>query len=239
VTLGRLLGTIVSVTVSVNVIICTAPCVHAAPPVIVPDSSGGAIATDSTHGKEASPPRETRRIAFESDDLFPKRVCIGTFVGEQPDGEVRCYGTNDSLCSIEHYERGVLVGERIEYYPNGFVFSREAFDHGQAEAVSRRWYPNGQALSSTEFHDGIVDGRSVMFFNNGAPAIVATLVKGVYQGERRHFLPDGHLFAITQWRDGREVNRRTLLQPTQADVEAIQEMARWGAFQLKDFWESE
>ena len=89
---------------------------------------------------------------------------------------------------------------------------------------------------TAEFLDGQLTGKSVSYFRNGKRCLEWQNLNGVSHGKTNHYTPDGRLFGISQWVNGKQVDSKTLDDRVSlADVEAIKERNKFSGF-LKDHW---
>jgi hypothetical protein len=217
------------------------PAVNRAFPWLIDEA--GAILRNGPAGKQpvaaindASQP-ERFDVWMDEDDFFPRRRYVATRIAGQIEGEARCYAENGSLCAIEHLVHGVLEGLRTSYYPSGRKFMEMPFRNGEPDGNAICWFEDGTIAVSREYRTGVPHGRSAIYFQNGRPMVEADMVAGVFQGMRRHYFHNGELHALSEWKEGVEINRRELRQATWSDIQWI-ERAQLST-RLKDHWKGQ
>lgn len=161
---------------------------------------------------------------FEANDMFPPRKAVGTLLDGEPDGDVKYYSGDGKLIAVEPYRKGQRHGERVTYYPSGKVFSEEDFVADQMHGESKKYYPDGTLRSEFTWVKGKQHGKAVLYYPSGKKNIEATLEMGLYQGKRYHYTVDGTLMGVSLWEDGKEVDRQTLIEGRQRDVDATKEI---------------
>lgn len=66
------------------------------------------------------------------------------------------------------YEKGVLQGKSIYYYPNEVVQREVPFEKNRLEGTLLEYWPNGKIKSQIAYKRGMKDGESQGFFEEGA-----------------------------------------------------------------------
>ncbi len=65
------------------------------------------------------------------------------------------------------YREGLLNGERVLYYKNGLVRSRESYRDGYKEGPTYLYYDNGQLMSEVNYIRGKKSGERLLYGKNG------------------------------------------------------------------------
>jgi len=110
---------------------------------------------------------EMRRESYEKKDLRSglmhltgeKEAYTGVLVGYfNKDQGMKCTMT---------YREGLLDGERILYYKNGIIKSRETYAEGRKDGVTYHYYDTGQLMSKINYVAGKKNGEKVHYHKNG------------------------------------------------------------------------
>jgi hypothetical protein len=222
-----------------------APPAQVVSPVVAPAVSPiteGVAATEvivAVANKDISPALETTPFDkwLDPDQTYPRRRVMGVEVNGQIHGEVRSVDAKRRLISTEHYQQGVRVGLRVDYYPSGAKFADYTYDEaGLPQGVSRRWFENGEVAQEMHFKDSVAHGAMTMYYTNGRPSQIGTIVAGKAQGPRKHYLSDGRLYGVSTMKDGESVRDSVVLQISEQEAEEVGERARWSP-RLRSYWE--
>ncbi|MBX7066999.1 MAG: hypothetical protein K1X28_07195 [Parachlamydiales bacterium] len=108
------------------------------------------------------------------------------------------------------YEKGVLQGKSIYYYPNEQVQREAPFAKGKLEGNLIEYWPNGKMKSKTAYKRGLKEGESLGFFEEGGACWVEDhsddrLRQGSYfnkRGEQIAQIVDGSGYAARFEEDG-------------------------------------
>ena len=65
------------------------------------------------------------------------------------------------------YKEGLLHGERILYYKNGFIKARESYAGGRKDGATYHYYDTGQLMIKTDYFAGKKNGEKVYYHKNG------------------------------------------------------------------------
>ncbi len=69
--------------------------------------------------------------------------------------------------STAAYREGLLSGEKVLYYKNGLVRSRESYRDGYKEGPTYLYYDNGQIMSEINYIKGKKSGEKLFYDKNG------------------------------------------------------------------------
>ncbi len=110
---------------------------------------------------------EMRRESYEKKDL---RSGIMHLTGEEEayTGVLVGYFNKDQRmkCTMT-YREGLLHGERILYYKNGIIKSRESYADGHKDGPTYHYYDTGQLMSKINYVAGKKNGEKVHYHKNG------------------------------------------------------------------------
>tara|TARA_Y100001970_G_scaffold272317_1_gene368870 strand:+ start:497 stop:808 length:312 start_codon:yes stop_codon:yes gene_type:complete len=91
-------------------------------------------------------------------ELSVIETLIGIFQGQPKDGEHIEYFDNDENGQIEvkgHFKYGEMVGEWIDYYENGQIFTRKNYDeNGKEDGVWVEYHEDGTIVKEEVWKDG-------------------------------------------------------------------------------------
>lgn len=110
---------------------------------------------------------EMRRESYEKKDLKSGVVYL---IGEEEayTGILIGYFNKDQgmKCSMT-YKEGLLHGERVLYYRNGIIKSRESYANGHKDGVTYHYYDTGQLMSKITYVAGKKNGEKVHYHKSG------------------------------------------------------------------------
>ncbi len=168
------------------------------------------------------------------DEFFPRRKMIIPLENGEPHGSVCHIGPQRRLMCVDRYVKGLLA-ERRTFFPSGQPFSLVRYVEGRPHGKLTTWFENGNRAFVQTWDHGNQTGPATVYALNGNLGNEANYVNGVAQGERKHYLPDGRLFGISQFQDGQEVSQQVLIEPNLQEFQAIQARADYSLV-LKDHW---
>ena len=119
------------------------------------------------------------------------------------------------------YEKGVLQGHSITYFPDGQMQKESPYLNNLLEGESIEYYPNGKVLSKTFYRKGLKHGPSIGFWPNGEACWAeeyqdGLLLDGWYQTKEgilvcevksgfgyQALFKDAHLERVVEYRRGK------------------------------------
>jgi antitoxin component YwqK of YwqJK toxin-antitoxin module len=116
------------------------------------------------------------------------------------DGEWKSWYDDGTLQSVQHYNKGVLVGKNLTYHPNGQL---ESLIIPDGVSTSTYYYMNGQKQS-----EGILNSESQAqgiwkgWFESGVLNFEAQYSNGLSSGVTKWYSEDGKLYLIQEFSEG-------------------------------------
>jgi hypothetical protein len=172
---------------------------------------------------------------LDEDEFFPRRYCVVPLLDGKPHGECRGYDEQGRLIVVEHHQRGHLHGQQTCYYPSGKKQRVMSFENGRPVGTVTTWFDGGSIAGTSKLAGGQFHGTCVAYFRKGSKFLEFEVAEGVPHGKRLHYRPDGRVFGVTTWENGRQVGEQLLLDVTPHDLKIIQEASRF-SYTLKDHW---
>jgi antitoxin component YwqK of YwqJK toxin-antitoxin module len=122
-----------------------------------------------------------------SGDLLAK----GQYVGKHREGEWKFYGEGEYLFMVEHYDRGMRVGETLIYNKVGKVMQRVPYVDGKIDGERIHYYPYGNVLANYSYKQGVLDGPYSYFYETGQLNEEGSYLNGKPHGIWRSYAEDG------------------------------------------------
>jgi antitoxin component YwqK of YwqJK toxin-antitoxin module len=88
------------------------------------------------------------------------------------------------------YQKGMLEGISIYYYPNGQIQKRSPYHQNHLEGEEVEFYPDGRLFSRTSYHLGIKNSNSVGFWPNNQKRWIEVYQEGLLL-TGQYFSPEG------------------------------------------------
>jgi antitoxin component YwqK of YwqJK toxin-antitoxin module len=113
------------------------------------------------------------------------------------DGEWKSWYEDGTLQTIEHYNKGLLVGKKLTYHPNGKLESEITFD-GVTPSVF--YYNTGQKHSEGYFtSDNQTTGLWKGYYESGVINYESQYTNGVNTGITKWFSADGRMYLVQEF----------------------------------------
>ncbi|MBS0624658.1 MAG: hypothetical protein JSS32_01240 [Verrucomicrobia bacterium] len=106
------------------------------------------------------------------------------------DQESQVWDENGHLIAIIPYEKGVLQGRTINFYPNGQIQKETPYQQNLIEGEMVDYFPNGSLREKTSFIKGIKQGLSLGYWSNGQVSWIEDYSDDFLQ-TGSYFKPDG------------------------------------------------
>ena len=104
----------------------------------------------------------------EEFDENGKTISEKSFRNQQPEGTWRFYASDGkTLKSKEEYEKGLLHGTRIAYYPNGEKQVEETYLYGLVTGLVKNYYEDGKLQSESFYRGNRQHGLYTGYYANG------------------------------------------------------------------------
>lgn len=79
----------------------------------------------------------------------------------------RVWNEQGHLVAEIPYEKGIIQGTSLYYYPNGQLEKEADFQKGKIDGYLTEYWPNGSLKSKTAYRKGTKEGESVGYFEDG------------------------------------------------------------------------
>lgn len=86
------------------------------------------------------------------------------------DGMSRVWDDQGNPIATLCYEKGILQGKNIYYYPNGNIQTELHFSKNKLDQDAVEYWPNGSLKTRTNYQNGLREGKKESFFENGSLA---------------------------------------------------------------------
>ena len=110
------------------------------------------------------------------------------------DEESKVWDEQGNLIAHIPYEKGVLQGKSLYYYPSGVLEKEMLFEKNKPHGLSVEYWPSGSPKEKTDYVKGQKEGESLGFFENGALAWIEE-----YEADRlkkgSYYNPEGDLLS--------------------------------------------
>jgi antitoxin component YwqK of YwqJK toxin-antitoxin module len=145
-------------------------------------------------------------------------------------GLAQSWDENGNKQAEIHYEKGVLQGPSLYYYPCGTLQKRAFFSQGKLEGVVESYYPSGAIKETVHYKKGIREGESKSFFSSG-------------EKQAEEYFMEGKLWAATYYSPQAEViatvengkgTRAVFEEDLLSVLEEVQEGVQQGKVQVFD-----
>ena len=146
--------------------------------------------------------------------FFHKNATImaeGDYYKRQKHGEWKYYDNQTALSLIEHYENGVLQGNRVIYFLNGQVSAIEPYENGVKNGAFKEYFPNGMVKLEGTYLDGNFDGDYVQYFDDGTVYIEGQYKAAVKDGQWYYYDGEGGIAVQELWKTG-ELQKRVFAE---------------------------
>lgn len=122
-------------------------------------------------------------------------------------GQVVCYYPNGNKSVECGYYNGNVVGERINYAPDGKLISDENFDMGYRNGLQKYYYMGDTTLKEIDnYYYGDEDGISRYYYPDGKIEHDETYVLGTLEGPAHYYDENGNLVKTVYYYSGNEVS---------------------------------
>jgi 5'-3' exonuclease len=136
---------------------------------------------------------ENKKNDYESIILLPH---------VEPERIRNAFRSVESLLSSEDRERNCIgeisryksIQERIEYRPNGKLWTRSFYRNEKLEGEYKEWLENGQLVRHYFYRDGVPEGKQKSFHENGLLARHEYYKNGRLEGECKFYSTNGKIF---------------------------------------------
>ena len=97
-----------------------------------------------------------------------KTISEGKMQNKKREGSWRYYHNNsDKLMMIEHYERGLLQGEKLTYYDTGKLAEKAEYDAGKLNGKKLLYSEKGVVLEDLTYVNGELHGPAKFYNGKG------------------------------------------------------------------------
>lgn len=112
------------------------------------------------------------------------------------------HGVYDSdTARIEHYNKGLLHGKKMEYYPGSKIKKEVRYENGMLHGPSVYYDEDGQVLQELNFKEGKKHGKLKYYYDNGNLLRTESWENGVKSGEFKSFFIQGYIQSIENYDD--------------------------------------
>ena len=151
--------------------------------------------------------RSRARIYYQGGGLAAE----GNFIGSDKDSTWRYYSYyNNSLSSIERYEKGVLNGTQEKFYSNGQLLESLNWSHGKKHGNWLRYYDNGQVLLKSTYDQDVLNGIYLMFNPDATPIVHGRYKSDLKEGVWKYYDDQGQFKFEIEYIDGIATNQEEL-----------------------------
>ena len=113
------------------------------------------------------------------------------------DGEWKSWYEDGTLQSVEKYEKGILIGKKLTYHPNGKIESEINFD---GVTPSTFYYNTGQKQSEGVYSkENQAIGMWKGWYESGVLNYEAQYTNGINTGVTKWFSPEGTLYLVQEF----------------------------------------
>lgn len=84
------------------------------------------------------------------------------------DGVSEAYDADGNLLARVPYDRGMLQGEAVYYYPNGAIEETISYEGGRRHGATTRYRPDGSMRESLTYAGGLQDGPAIGYAIDGS-----------------------------------------------------------------------
>ncbi len=125
----------------------------------------------------------------------------GTFIYGEKNGEWKFYDENGRLTSIKYFEKGLLSGPFLQYYPATAKKAVEGnYKDHKREGVFRYYFPNSDSLSGVEYYkNDSADGHFVYYSKPGVVKTTGDYASGRMTGEWRVYYNNGKIRSVENY----------------------------------------
>lgn len=131
-----------------------------------------------------------------------KLAAKGLYLGQEKDSTWTYYDFDGNLIMREDYQKGVLHGKVIKYYPNGKMAEVKNFKNGVQVGEWNQFYDTGKPKAKGNYVNGALQGEATYYFSNGKPRLKGNYSKGKMHGIWYYFTPDLKVEKKEQWEYG-------------------------------------
>lgn len=183
---------------------------------------GGLCFTTTTFAQFQTKYYSNKKIKFEgcitvSDSLrngpwrfyYPngKLNAEGSYYFGRMHGEWRYYFyENGAFEKVENWNKGMQVGDYLEYYPTGRLHKSGTFKNGVYDGMYVSYHPNGKIKYRGSYQSGFPHGVWQTFNENGIITEEATYENGILNGVFKAFNAKGIVSYQVTYQKGEPLN---------------------------------
>lgn len=119
-----------------------------------------------------------------------KLAAKGLYAEQEKDSTWTYYDFEGNLLMREDYQKGVLHGKVIKYFPNGKIAEVKNFKNGVQVGAWEQYYESGKPMAKGTYVNGALHGEATYYFSTGKPRLKGSYSKGRMHGTWYHFTQD-------------------------------------------------
>lgn len=84
------------------------------------------------------------------------------------EGLCEVFSENEKIIAKIPYEKGVLSGKALQFYPSGALQEEVFYEGGKIQGQKKTYYENGSLHKDSNYKEGLLHGKSTEFFSSGS-----------------------------------------------------------------------
>ncbi|RLD38045.1 MAG: hypothetical protein DRI89_14685 [Bacteroidetes bacterium] len=121
-------------------------------------------------------------------------MATGNYIRQKKEGLWRYYSDIDSsLIAEENYQKGVLHGKSVNYYPEtGKAAESFEYFNGKKEGPYLKFFPDGSTMTDGTYKNDQLDGEFTLFYPDGKIQLKGQYKDGQQTGNWNYFDEEGN-----------------------------------------------